>query len=314
MPKLKIDETQKGKRLDHVLTEVMPITRSQIQKYIKSGEVTLNGKPCKVHEFLEIGDVIFYPKISATTRAKKQNAPDLEVLFENDDLIVVNKPAGLIVHRSNELDMRPNVADILLKRNRAMKNVGDSSTIKGQINLRPGIVHRIDKDVSGVMVVAKTQTMFENLKQQFQKRTIEKKYLALVYGTVPKDHDIIAFAIARSKRQGRMVARTGDQTGKEAMTEYDVVERYKNATLVSIKIHTGRTHQIRVHFLAINHPVMGDRLYHTKNMRHIREKDFGRIFLHAQSLTVHLASGKQKTFTAPLPIELKEILATFPKT
>ncbi len=314
MPKLTVDETNKGKRIDHVLTEIMTITRSQIQKYLKAGEITLNGKPCKVHEFLEMGDVISYPKISATTRAKKQIAPELEVLFEDDDLIVVNKPAGLIVHRSNDADPRPNVADILLKSHPKMKKVGDVSIIPGKKNVRPGIVHRIDKDVSGVMVVAKTQAMFENLKEQFQKRTVQKNYLALVYGTLPKEHDTITFAISRSKRQGRMVARTGDQVGKEALTDYDVVERYKNATLVSVRIHTGRTHQIRVHFLAINHPVMGDHLYHVKNMRHIREKNFGRIFLHAESLTIHLANGKAKTFTSPLPKELKLILETFPKT
>ncbi len=314
MPKLTIDETNKGKRIDHVLTKIMPITRSQIQKYIKSGEVTLNGDPCKVHAFLELNDVVFYPKISATTRAKKQIAPDLEVLFEDDDIIVVNKPAGLIVHRSNDADSRPNVADILLKLHPKMKKVGDPSLLPGHKNVRPGIVHRIDKDVSGVMVIAKTQAMFENLKEQFQKRTVKKNYTALVYGTLPKEHDTINFAISRSKRQGRMVARTGDQVGKEAITEYDVVERFKNATLVNVRILTGRTHQIRVHFLALNHPVMGDRLYHVKNMRHIREKEFGRVFLHAESLTIKLANGKQKTFKSPLPKELKAILASFPKT
>ncbi|MEK7451762.1 MAG: RluA family pseudouridine synthase, partial [Patescibacteria group bacterium] len=274
----------------------------------------INEKPCKVHTFLETGDVVFYPKISATSRVKQESAPPLEILYEDDDLIVINKPAGLIVHRSNTSDLRANVADILLKSHRKMKQVGDASKDSSQPNLRPGIVHRLDKDVSGVMVVAKTQPMFEQLKKQFQDRTTEKKYLALVYGKLPKDHDVIQFAIARSKRQGRMVARTGDQEGKEAITSYDVVERYKNATLVKIQIHTGRTHQIRVHFLAINHPVMGDKLYHIKNMRHIREKDFGRIFLHADSLTLRLLNGKQKTFLSPLPIELKNILATFPKT
>ena len=307
MPKLTVDETNKGKRIDHVLTELMIVTRSQIQKLIKSGEVTLNGEPAKVHTFLNPGDVVSYPKITASTKVKKQALPDLEIMFEDDDIIVVNKPAGLIVHRSNPTDGRASVADILVDSHKAIKKVGDNP-------MRPGIVHRLDKDVSGVMVVAKTQEMFENLKAQFQNRTVEKNYLALVYGKLPKEHDVIEMKIARSKRQGRMVARSGEQEGKEAITAWEVVERFKNATYVKVRIYTGRTHQIRVHFLAINHPVMGDTLYHVKNMRHIREKDYGRIFLHANTLSIHLANGKKKTFTAPLPKELKAILHALPKT
>ena len=308
MPKLTVDATLKGKRIDHVLTEIMTVTRSQIQKLIKSGEVTLNGEACKVHTFLNIDDVVVYPKVSATTKVKKQVVDDLKILYEDDDLIVVNKPAGLIVHRSNANDLRPSVAETLVATRKTMKKVGDDP------EMRPGIVHRLDKDVSGVMVVAKTKEMFENLKTQFQKRTVEKKYLALVYGTLPKEHDVIEMKVARSKRQGRMVARSGEQEGKDAKTEWEVVDRFKNATFVEVKIHTGRTHQIRVHFLAINHPVMGDTLYHIKNMRHIREKDYGRIFLHAHTLTITLANGKKKTFTAPLPKELKTILDALPRT
>ncbi len=306
MPTFIIDETQQKKRIDQVLVDVLKISRAKIQTMIKAGEITVNDRAPKPHTPVQLNDVIVYPKISSKPPKQEVSNIELPILFEDDDLIVINKPAGLIVHRTNEIDTRPSVADLLVKKYRGLKKVGDNP-------LRPGIVHRLDREVSGVMVVAKTQKMFENLKKQFQNREVEKKYTALVYGKLPKDHDVITFAIARSKSQGRMVARTGEQEGKEALTEWDVVERYKNTTLVDVKIHTGRTHQIRVHFLAIDHPIVGDRLYRKKSMRHTKEKNLGRLFLHAHSLTIHLADGKKKTVKAPLPKELKMILDALPR-
>ena len=306
MPKFIIDETQSKRRIDQVLVDVLKISREKVQALIKSGEVTMNEKSPKPHTPVQLNDVVVYPKIS--TKPPKQEVTNIElpILFEDDDLVVINKPAGLIVHRTNEIDTRPSVVDILLKKYKGMKKIGDNP-------LRPGIVQRLDREVSGVMVVAKTQKMFENLKKQFHDREVEKKYTALVYGKLPKEHDEISFAIARSKSQGRMVARTGEQDGKEALTQWDVVDRFKNVTLVDVKILTGRTHQIRVHFLAVDHPVVGDRLYRKKSMRHVKEKNLGRLFLHANSLTIHLADGKKKTVKVPLPKELKMILDALPR-
>lgn len=306
MPNFIVDISQTGKRIDHVLVDLISISRSQIQKLIKSGIITLNGSSCKMHTVLKTGDKIFYPNISKTSAHKKQISPLLKILYEDDDVVVINKQAGLLVHRSNETDGRPNVADIILQTHKKIKQVGENP-------LRPGIVHRLDKAVSGIMVIAKTQTMFENLKLQFQNHSVEKRYWALVYGKLPKDHDVISSKISRSKSQGRMVARTGEQEGKEAITEWDVKDRFKNATLVDVQIHTGRTHQIRVHFFSIGHPVVGDHLYRIASMRHVREMNFDRLFLHASALTIHLADGKPKTFTAPLPKELKQILDVLPK-
>lgn len=307
MPNFIVDETQQKNRIDQVLVEVLKISRQKIQTLVKAGEILINEKPCKPHTPVQLNDVVSYPKISSKPPKQEASTIELPILYEDDDLVIINKPAGLIVHRTNEIDVRPSVADLLVKKYRGIKKVGDNP-------LRPGIVHRLDREVSGVMVVAKTQKMFENLKLQFQNHTVEKKYTTLVYGKLPKDHDMIKFAIARSKSQGRMVARTGDQEGKEALTEWDVVERFKNKTLVDVKIHTGRTHQIRVHFLAIDHPVVGDRLYRKKNMRHTKEQNLGRLFLHARSLTIHLADGKKKTCSVPLPKELKAVLDALPKT
>lgn len=307
MPTLVVDAVQNKKRIDHVLVDVLNISRAKIQTLIKSGDITLNNKTPKPHTPVQLNDVVVYPTISSKPKKQQTHSIEIPILYEDDDLLVINKPAGLIVHRTNEIDTRQSVADLLVKKYRGIKKVGDDP-------LRPGIVHRLDRDVSGVMVVAKTQSAFENLKKQFQNRSVEKKYTALVYGKLPKDHDVITFAIARSKSQGRMVARTGDQTGKEAITEWDVLERYKNKTLVDVKIHTGRTHQIRVHFLAIDHPVVGDKLYRKKSMRHTKETNLGRLFLHARSLTFHLTDGKKKTCSAPLPKELKAILDALPFT
>ncbi|MCX6715150.1 MAG: RluA family pseudouridine synthase [Candidatus Uhrbacteria bacterium] len=306
MPKFIIADTQSKKRIDQILVEVLNISREKIQALIKAGEVTINDKVPKPHTPAQLNDVVVYPKIS--TKLPKQEVSNVEIpiLYEDDDLVVINKPAGLIVHRTNEIDVRPSVVDTLLKKYKGMKKIGDNP-------LRPGIVQRLDREVSGVMVVAKTQAMFEDLKKQFQDRTVEKNYTALVYGKLPKEHDSISFAIARSKSQGRMVARTGEQAGKDALTEWDVVDRFKNVTLVNVKIHTGRTHQIRVHFLAVDHPIVGDRLYRKKSMRHVKEKNLGRLFLHANSLVIHLADGKKKTVKAPLPKELKMILDALPR-
>jgi 23S rRNA pseudouridine1911/1915/1917 synthase len=177
---------------------------------------------------------------------------------------------------------------------------------------RPGIVHRLDKGVSGVMIVAKTPKAFEHLKTQFKDRLADKHYQALVYGVLSHDHDTIDLPISRSKNLGRMVARAKGEEGKDAVTEYDVLKRFKMATHVRVHPKTGRTHQIRVHFKAIDHPVVGDTLYVKRTMRHIRPIKMDRVFLHAESLTIALPSGETKTFSAPLPEPLEEMLKKLP--
>ncbi len=297
-------------RLDIHLTKKLSVSRAQVQKLIKLGTVTINGKIATAHTLVNEGDVVVHPKLEVI-RVKRTVQPDIPVLYEDDDVVVINKPAGIIVHPMNETDKRPSVIGSLLQGRVGLKKIGDPSTRSGNKNLRPGIVHRLDRAVSGVMVIAKTQIMFEELKRQFSLREVDKEYIALVYGRIAKDHDTINFKIARSKTLGRMVSRPEGQEGKEALTEYDVVDRFKTATLVDVKIHTGRTHQIRTHFKAIGHPVVGDTLYHTKIVN-IRPIVMDRLFLHAHKLTIMLADGKRKTFTSPLPEELKEMLKTLP--
>lgn len=228
---------------------------------------------------------------------------NLNIIYEDDDVIVIHKPAGIVVHPIKGHEDERSLIGEFLKRNPKIKNVGDDKS-------RPGIVHRLDKDVSGLIVVAKNQNAFDSLKTQFQNRTIQKEYIALVYGKLPKDHDMITFKIARSKASGKMVARPQAQEGKEAITEYDVLKRFKNHTLVRVTLHTGRTHQIRVHFLSIDHPLVGDKLYRKKRMKNIRPIEMDRVFLHANKLGFRLPDGTEKMFESPLPEELENLLPT----
>lgn len=307
MPTYKVKDNESEKRIDVVLSANLDVSRAKIQKLIKVGEITLNNESIKPNTLVNAGDEIYYPTLLMQSPApKKGPAPILDIVFQNDDLLVIEKPAGLIVHQATPQDTNTNVVDGLLELYPEIADVGDDPT-------RPGIVHRLDKDVSGVMVIAKTQEMFEDLKNQFKERQTKKEYLALAYGNILRDADEINLKIARSKARGRMVARPDSQEGKEAVTRFEVIERYKTATYVRVFIITGRTHQIRVHFKAIDHPLVGDKLYGKRSMKHIRPIELGRIFLHAHKLTIRLADGSVKNFVSQLPNELADLLSKLPK-
>ncbi len=216
--------------------------------------------------------------------------PDVAILYEDDDVIVVDKPAGLVVHAVGSRDLSLNLARVL-----AVK-VSDADSD------RPGIVHRLDRDTSGVMIVARTATAKRFLQDQFKARWVEKVYIALVKGVVADDRFKIDLPLGPhhthpTKRQ--VVA-----SGKSATTELVVVRRYRDATLVEAHPLTGRTHQLRVHLAAIGHPIVGDRLYGTATT------SLGRQFLHAASLDLELPSGHRQRFTSPLPKDLEEYLQT----
>ncbi|MBU0646281.1 RluA family pseudouridine synthase [Patescibacteria group bacterium] len=307
MPELIVSQAQAGTRLDLILSQAADVSRARIQKFIKDQKVTVNGQTAKPHAPVKTGDVLFYPDaVLQSEPIIKQAPPALDILYEDRDLLVLNKPAGLIVHPAGPDRGEPTLADALVKHDPAIASVGDDPT-------RPGLVHRLDKDVSGVMVAAKTPAAFANLKQQFQNRTIQKEYLALLYGAVAADQGQIDLKIARSKTKGKMVARTQDQAGKEALTDFEVIERFKIMTLVKASPKTGRTHQLRVHFKAIDHPIVGDKLYAKRNMKNIKPLEMNRLFLHAAKLSLNLMDGSRQTFEVPLPAELKSILTTLPK-
>lgn len=220
----------------------------------------------------------------------------IQIIYEDDDILAVNKPAGVVVHGDS-----PSVVEWLIEKYPSIKNVGDDSE-------RPGIVHRLDKDTSGVLLVVKNQKTFEYLKEQFKNRKIKKTYLALIYGNLKNKEGVIKLAIAKSKKDFRKKTSIGKMAGqvREAITEYKVLKRFKDYTLVEVFPKTGRTHQIRVHFKAIGHPVVCDKLYGQKK----QECPFGlsRQFLHAQSLELTLPNGSRIKMEADLPQELQNAL------
>ena len=230
-----------------------------------------------------------------------------QTIFENNKFLIINKPAGLLVHGANHIK-EPTLADQLLKKYPELAKVGEDPC-------RPGIMHRLDKQVSGLMAVAKTQIAFNHLKKQFQDRTITKIYTALVYGKIERDEDEINFPIQRSSKGHKMAALPlttkgqATQEGRQAITEFEVIKRFINYTLLKVKIKTGRTHQIRVHLSAYGHPVVGDDLYGTRKTKEKNKKlNLGRIFLVANKLSFIDLNGKQKTFKIDLPEELKNFL------
>lgn len=222
------------------------------------------------------------------------------VIYEDKNFIVVNKPAGLPVHAGGSVKGKT-LVEWLLEQFPEIKNVGDDPKV------RPGIVHRLDKETSGVMVVARTEKSFEELKHLFQRRQIVKKYLALIRGRLAQKTGTIALPIGTLKIHGvkRTTRAKHAKAVKEAVTVYRVLERFDDATLVEVQPKTGRMHQIRVHFAAIGHPVMGDRLYGGQH----RPAGLSRQFLHASSLSFSYPEGKRFSFEASLPADLKEYVA-----
>lgn len=245
-----------------------------------------------------------------------------EIISENDDYLVINKPAGLVVHGGGNIK-DTTLADLLIKRYPKIKTVGDDP-------VRPGIVHRLDKEVSGLMVIAKNQETFLHLKNQFKDRDIHKEYIALVNGKLPNDYGEIDFPIKRSREGYKMAAmphNTADLLSRrnptdrdqgnlegmfkarEAITEYTVIKRFIHYTLTQVKIKTGRTHQIRVHFFALGYPLVGDPLYFNKKAKIRNEKNrLGRIFLTANKLSFKDRAGETKDFSLEMPTELAEFL------
>ena len=303
MPTYLIPPEENGKRIDVVLTTLLRVTRGRVQAAMKAGLVTREGKILKPHALAFEGETLHYSLPDELPALKKAAPTSIKIVFEDDDVLIVSKPAGLLVHATHEGSAQSTLVDAILVTHPHIQKVGENA-------LRPGIVHRLDKDVSGLMVVAKNQEAFVHLKSQFANRKVKKEYIALAYGPLPQEHGIIDLKIARSKNRGRMVARPEGQPGKEALTEYDVVTRYKTTTLARVHTLTGRTHQIRTHFKGIDHPLVGDQLYKKKHMRHIKPIPLPRIFLHAARLTVPLPNGTIETFEDPLPDDLKKVLAT----
>lgn len=277
-----------GQRLDHYLREHLAASsRAQVQSWIKDGQVRVNGSGAKASLLLRGGEQIeVSPVDRPPLRATAEDLP-VEVLYEDAAVIAVNKPAGLAVHAGAGADSGTLV-------NRLVHHFASLSHVSG--DLRPGIVHRLDRGTSGVLLVARTDAAHRLLAAQFTARSVDKTYLALVQGRIREDTGRITKPIARDPvRRTRMTARLG--RGREALTEYRVRERFEGFTYLEVRIGTGRTHQIRAHLASLGHPVAGDRMYGA------RARD--RIFLHAWRIGfTSPASGERVVVEAPLPPQL----------
>lgn len=307
MTKITVGQYEGGERLDAYLAQQLPdFSRSHFQKLIKSGHVAINGKKTKAHTVVKEEDVIeIHEPAEEKHEEEKRTLAPLDIVAETSDFLVINKPSGLLVHPAPK-QQTGTLVDLLLKHDKKIAKVGDSP-------IRPGIVHRLDRDASGLMVVSKTQEMFEHLKKQFQEHSIEKAYLALVHGKVVKDHGVIDTPLGRAKDKGRMVARTQPMEGdKDAKSLYDVLMRFPHGTLVKVRTETGRMHQIRVHMKSIGHPLAGDRVYTPTKLRtgSLQPK---RMFLHAAKLGFTDLAGERHTYQSELPPELHDFLEELKK-
>ncbi len=308
-----ITEVNSDERLDKFLTNSghLSLSRNQIQKLIKQGLITINNQIVLSHYILKPKDKVNIDK-NLTSDKKSINKKRLastpghkiKIIHETDEFLIINKPAGLAVHGLNNYTL----ADWLIEKYPDIKKVGDDPE-------RPGIVHRLDKDVSGLMVIAKTQPAFDNLKNQFQNRTIKKEYTALVHGKIQKDSATINFPIRRARTGYKMAAIPATvkgqpaETGRLAETEFIVLQKLINYTLLRIKIKTGRTHQIRVHLAAYDHPIVGDDTYGTAKTRAQNKKlNLGRIFLIADHLAFTDLANNRQDYKINLADELKNLL------
>lgn len=289
-----------GKRLDVAVHERLAgFSRSRIQEWIKNGRVRVNGAAGRASYTVREGDAIAAePAPPPPLHAVAEDIP-LAVLYEDDDVVAIDKPAGMVVHAGAGVHSGT-LVNALLHRFESLSGVGG--------DLRPGIVHRLDRYTSGVLLVAKNDAAHRALAEQFSGRQVEKVYVALVHGAVKQERGRIEKPIARDPvRRVRMTSRLAG--GRAAWSEYRVLRRLEGFTLLEVRIGTGRTHQIRVHLASIGHPVAGDRLYGAPaSVRDCHEP--GRFFLHAHRIRFRLpASGEEITVESPLAADLEAWLA-----
>ena len=295
-----VDPQEAGRRLDHVLHQRLPeFSRSRIQDWIKSGRVLVNGLAVRASYLVRGVDAIQVEPAEPPPLEAAPEAIPLVVLYEDRDVVAIDKPAGMVIHAGAGIHSGTLV-------NALLHRFGELSSAGGPV--RPGIVHRLDRFTSGVVLVAKNDAAHRDLAGQFSGRRIEKVYLALVHGSLKQETGRIERPIARDPvHRTRMTARLA--TGRAAWSEYRVLRRFEHFTLLEVRIGTGRTHQIRVHLSSIGHAVVGDTLYGApRNEGQIAGRPpLSRYFLHAHRIRFHQpASGEEITVVSPLAEELEE--------
>jgi 23S rRNA pseudouridine1911/1915/1917 synthase len=329
-----------GERLDVYLADKLPnVTRSKVQKGVKAGLVIVNGEPQrKVSYAVQAGDRLqFRLQRPPPVEAQPESIP-LNVVYEDDDLLVVNKSAGMVVHPAyghrggtlvnallhhvgagpvsfEDVEEEPEDEDVGLATAEA------APRFAGDVTVRPGIVHRLDKDTSGLLVVAKNDAAHAALAAQFMRRTIRRRYLALVWGVPEPPAGTVDTFLGRHPRDRKRMAVVAEERGKHAVTHYELVEPLNHTSLVAFRLETGRTHQIRVHARHIGHPILGDTTYDGDRVRYgpdtgSRRQFFSNLFsrmprqaLHAHTLGFkHPATGQAMDFEAPFPEDMAYVL------
>lgn len=276
---------QAGERLDIFLTrQTLGYTRSHIQKLCQLNVITVNGQPAKANTKLKAGD-----EVRLQNNTQPAQPVELPVLYEDNDVIVINKPTGILTHAKGALNDEFTVAEFMRSR-----------TTDNPEGNRPGIVHRLDRGTSGVLIGAKNNEAKRWLQKQFSERKAKKTYIALVVGAPENDEALIQLPIERNPKKPQTF-RVG-ASGKPAETHYEVMQKFQGYTLLRLKPTTGRTHQLRVHLHYLHCPIVGDEFYGTPEPR------LGRLFLHAASLEITLPSRERRTFEAPLAPDLQNFL------
>lgn len=303
--KFKASENEIGTRIDKVLSNRMKdVSRQYLQKIIRQGYVKIFEKTVKANTKLSKGDIVtvVFPEVKEVD-IKPKDIP-LDIVYEDKDVIVINKPAGLVTH--------PGVGDTHADDslvNAIMHHCSANlSGISGE--KRPGIVHRLDKDTSGLIIVAKNDKAHKFLSEHFQNRKVKKIYYALLVGRIEPLKGTIEAPIGRSAVDRKKMAVTAEEKGKMGITKYEVIEYYEDYTYVKVLLLTGRTHQIRVHFAEIGFPLVGDSVYGNRKINNKFREEYGleRQFLHSGEIEVELPNHQKKHFRAELPKDLKNVL------
>ncbi len=308
MREFSVTSVEASERLDRFLTRQLPsLSRAYLQQLIVEGQTRVNGQPTKPSYRLRAGDHVTMILPPPRPSGVQPEAIPLDILYEDAHLLVVNKPAGMVVH-PNPGNSSSTLVNALLAHCTALSGIGGVE--------RPGIVHRLDKDTSGAIVVAKDDVTHRGLAHQFKERSVTKRYLAIVRGDIQKPEGVVSAAVGRHPVYRQKMS-THTRAGREAVTEFRVLERFALCTFVELRPRTGRTHQIRVHMAAIGHPLLGDPTYGRwqKDLSRSRFAQalawFQRQALHAWSLGVtHPITGMWIECCAPLPADMERLLAT----
>ncbi len=301
-----VEEEQQGQRIDKTVATLLPeYSRSRLNRWLKEGRILINGKTCQSKDKVKCGDILqVKPALDETEIDDKPQDIPLNIIFEDDDIIVINKPCGLVVHPG-----AGNQSNTLL--NALLHHHPSLNTLP-----RAGIIHRIDKDTTGLLIIAKSLNAHHKLTQMMQEKLIKRRYLALVNGLIIAGNTIHTYMARSIKNRLKMAVSI---SGKEAITHYRVKTKFNNHSLLDVELETGRTHQIRVHMAHIGHPIVGDQLYGKRNYlpKNAQEslinqlQQFKHQALHAYELSLaHPISNEPLSFKAPIPEDFNSLLSS----